>query len=49
MEYLPEDLVNMEVCVLSDEIKNNLVIINEKDGEMLDKMVAVMTEVKSAK
>lgn len=48
-EYLPEDLVNMEVCVLSDEIKNNLVIINEKDGEMLDKMVTVMTEVKSAK
>ena len=39
----------MEVCVLSDEIKNNLVIINEKDGEMLDKMVTVMTEVKSAK
>ena len=48
-EYLPEDLINMEVCVLSDEIKNNLVIINEKDGEMLDKMVTVMTEVKSAK
>ena len=49
VEYLPEDLVDMEVCVLSDEIKNNLVIINEKDGEMLDKMVTVMMEVKSAK
>ena len=48
-EYLPDDLVDMEVCVLSDEIKNNLVVINEKNGEMLDKMVSVMTEVKSAK
>ena len=49
VEHLPADLVDMEVCVLSDEIKNNLIVINEKDGDMLDKMVAVMTEVKSAK
>lgn len=48
-KLLPAELVDMGVCVLSDEIKNNLVVINEKDGEMLDKMVAVMTEVKSAR
>lgn len=49
IEYLPEELAQSEICVLSDEIKNNLVVIDEKDGEMLDKMVSVMTEVKSAK
>jgi len=49
VEYLSDDLANSEICVLSDEIKNNLVVIDEKDGEMLNKMVSVMTEVKSAK
>ena len=46
---LPDNLKTAGICVLSDDIKNNLVIINEKDGDMLDKMVSVMTEVKSAK
>lgn len=49
VEHLSQELVDMEVCVLSDEIKNNLVVVNEKDGAMLEKMVEVMTEVKSAK
>lgn len=48
-KLLPQELVDMEICALSDEIKNNLVVINEKEGEMLDKMVSIMTEVKSAK
>ena len=48
-KLLPQDLVDMGICALSDDIKNNLVVINEKDGDMLDKMVTVMTEVKSAK
>lgn len=49
ISYLPEELQDSEICVLSDDIKNNLVVINEKSGDMLDKMVDVMTEVKSAK
>ena len=46
---LPDNLKKSEICVLSDDIKNNLVVITEKDGDMLDKMVSIMTEVKSAK
>ncbi len=49
VEYLPPEVAESEICVLSDEIKNNLVVIDEKDGDMLDKMVSIMTEVKSAK
>ena len=49
VEYLSDDLANSEICVLSDQIKSTLVVIDEKDGEMLDKMVTVMTEVNSAK
>ena len=48
-KLLPKELVDLGICVLSDDIKNNLVVVNEKDGDMLDKMVSVMTEVKSAK
>lgn len=49
VSYLPKSLQDAQICVLSDDIKNNLVIVKEKSGDMLDKMVTVMTEVKSAK
>ncbi len=48
-KLLPEEIVNTGLVVLSDDVKERLFIIDEKDGEMLDKMVTVMTEVKSAK
>ncbi len=47
--YLPEDLQNSEICVLTDEIKNNMFVVNEKDADMLAKIVELVTEVKSAK
>ncbi len=49
VSYLPEELQNSEICVLADDIKNNLVVINEKDADMLEKIVEVVTDVKSAK
>ena len=48
-ELLPDYLKNSEICVLTDDIKNNLVVVNDKEGEMLNKMVSVVTDVKSAK
>lgn len=48
-EYLDPEYFDYEIVVLTDDIKNNLVVIDEKEGEMLEKMVSVVTEVKAAK
>lgn len=49
VDYLDEDLKNSPLCVLTDDMKERLFLINTFDGEAIDAEVAAMTEVKSAR
>lgn len=49
VEYLNDDLKNSPLCVLTEDIKNRLYLINTFNAEAIEAEVAAMTEVKSAR
>ena len=49
VEYLPEELVKSDLCLLSDDIKSRIYMINTFDGEAIAAEIDAMVEVKTSR
>ena len=49
VEYLPEELANSELCLLSDDIKSRIYMINTFNGEAIAAEIDAMVEVKTSR
>jgi spermidine/putrescine transport system substrate-binding protein len=49
VEYLPEELAKSELCLLSDDIKSRIYMINTFNGEAIAAEIDAMVEVKTSR
>ena len=49
VQYLPEELAKSDLCLLSDDIKNRIYMINTFDGEAIAAEIDAMVEVKTSR
>ena len=49
VEYLPEELANSELCILSDDLKSRIYMINTFNGEAIAAEVDAMVQVKTSR
>ena len=49
VEYLPEELAKSELCLLSDDIKSRIYMINSFNGEAIAAEIDAMVEVKTSR
>ena len=49
VEYLPEELAKSELCLLSDDIKSRIYMLNTFNGEAIAAEIDAMVEVKTSR